>query len=217
MMTPQDRPAGPSPVRGEKDAPTPPLASSEQRESAGKPTAPRPARIATADLPIEELGRGHRVVGMSDHAEIRAALEAATPGPWAGATPADDATETAGEYLVNTLTDPSRHATYVHAVWSPDETDKRGSGPVIIAFTGDGPTSYENRELIANAPKWLAELLAENERLREACTDFENAYVGEHADRVAAMQEIERLQEDARSFAAALDDDCKPGELGATS
>jgi hypothetical protein len=46
----------------------------------------------------------------------------------------------------------------------------------------------------------IDDLRAEVARLRVACTEFEDAYVGEHEDRVAAEAEVERLREDAEQL-----------------
>lgn len=130
---------------------------------------------------------------MSDHAEIRAALEAATQGLWARWRDQDGQPHMHGLLMVGIADEVIPTGEALVNTREPD-----GPSPIAECYI------EEDADLIANAPAWLAELLVENERLREACTEFENAYVGERGDRVAAEQEIERLQEDARSFAAAL-------------
>jgi hypothetical protein len=46
----------------------------------------------------------------------------------------------------------------------------------------------------------IVESMQNEERLRVACTEFEDAYVGEHEDRVKAEAEVERLREDAEQL-----------------
>lgn len=76
------------------------------------------------------------------HAEIREALDAATPGPWAGEQ----------QECVELYGDP----------WAMQlDSDGDGERPFVFG-------SKHDAHLIANAPTWLAELLAENTRLREA-------------------------------------------------
>lgn len=91
--------------------------------------------------------------------EVREALAAASSAPWEGANPPDNCTETQAEYVRNTFRHPDAHASHCHTVWAPELSQERGR-PVIIGYTGDGPTSYANRELIAHAPEWLAALCA---------------------------------------------------------
>ena len=80
------------------------------------------------------------------HDEIRAALAAATPGPWQ-------------------VYESMQADTFVYGPRGILRDD-------IIA----GPTyNRENAHLIANAPTWLAELLAEVDRLREDARAFAEA------------------------------------------
>ena len=99
-----------------------------------------------------------------NHDEIRAALAAATPGPW-------DAKPLGSEgYAVTGAPDP-------------DAPGVRAKMRRRIARFGyqDWDTDRANAELIANAPTWLAELLAEVDRLT--------------ARAEAAEQAVERVRE----------------------
>lgn len=90
--------------------------------------------------------------------EIRAALAAATPGPW-------DAKPLGSEgYAVTGAPDP-------------DAPGVRAKMRRRIARFGyqDWDTDRANAELVAKAPTWLAELLAEVDRLREEARAFAEA------------------------------------------
>lgn len=94
-------------------------------------------------------------------AEIRARLEAATPGPWL----AEPQTwETVGA-----------HPWPTDAEWQADEqsaTDALYSGPDICTMEGWPPESRRaNAEFIAAAPSDIAALLAEVDRLRAVTAD----------------------------------------------
>lgn len=79
---------------------------------------------------------------MSRHDDIRAALAAATPWPW------------------------------VVYEGLAAETFVTGPGGLLKGGVVAGPTyNRENAHLIANAPAWLAELLAENEDMRAALVE----------------------------------------------
>lgn len=85
---------------------------------------------------------------MSSHDDIREALASATPGPW-------DAKPLGSEgYAVTGAPDPDAHGV-------------RAKMRRRIARFGyqDWDTDRANAELVANAPTWLAELLAEVDRL----------------------------------------------------
>ena len=86
---------------------------------------------------------------MSTHDNIRAALEAATPGPWW--------TES-NSYIVAEAVRPD-----------PMTGEPMQDRDLIARSNGT------DAHLIANAPAWLAELLAENERLREDARSFAEA------------------------------------------
>lgn len=91
-----------------------------------------------------------------NHDEIRAALAAATPGPWQ-------------------VYESMQADTFVYGPRGILRDD-------IIA----GPTyNRENAHLIANAPTWLAELLAEVDRLREE----------DQARAEAAEQAVQRVRD----------------------
>ena len=92
---------------------------------------------------------------MSSHDDIREALAAATPGPW-------DAKPLGSEgYAVTGAPDPDAHGV-------------RAKMRRRIARFGyqDWDTDRTNAELVANAPTWLAELLAEVDRLTRWKTEM---------------------------------------------
>jgi len=93
-------------------------------------------------------------------AEIREALDAATPGPWA-------------VFVGEGWTEEYPRNTYVQAVWN--EPDHRGSfGYRVARMAGVHGRTMADAHLIANAPEWLRFLLSqldrkdeENRRFRE--------------------------------------------------
>lgn len=90
---------------------------------------------------------------MSTHDEIRAALEAATPGPW------------------------ETYPAYGH-LGVGQFVDEPGNGPMLFIETGGVTYAHNDADahLIANAPAWLAELLAENECLKSQVTRLRNKH-----------------------------------------
>jgi len=86
-------------------------------------------------------------------AEIREALEKATPGPWA-------------VFVGEGWTEEYPRNTYVQAVWN--EPDHRGSfGYRVARMAGVHGKTMADAHLIANAPEWLRFLLDELERLEQ--------------------------------------------------
>lgn len=102
---------------------------------------------------------------MPEHLEqIRARLEAATPGPWRR-----------DEYYQNTVMQHVSAYAYALVKGLMDGPDK--AWPAVdhvavdgatICITGNGSTSRQNATFIAHAPADVAALLAEVARLREA-------------------------------------------------
>lgn len=100
---------------------------------------------------------------------IRAALEAATPGPW------------------------ETYPAYGH-LGVGQFVDEPGNGPMLFIETGGVTYAHNDADahLIANAPTWLAELLAENERLQEGARSFAAAlgYGDGHTEPSATLAEL---------------------------
>jgi hypothetical protein len=92
---------------------------------------------------------------------------------------ADFGTDDEEEATMSDTPDPARYMRYARAV-------TRDAG-AILTGTADA--------VLAVADEEQADLRAEVARLRVACTEFEDAYVGEHEDRVKAEEELERVRE----------------------
>ena len=116
--------------------------------------------------------------------EIRAALAAATPGPW-------DAKPLGSEgYAVTGAPDP-------------DAPGVRAKMRRRIARFGyqDWDTDRANAELVAKAPTWLAELLAEVDRLTSAVHMYADK-LAEHECEAAAVAELGVALEETANNAA---------------
>ena len=123
-----------------------------------------------------------------NHDEIRAALAAATPGPW-------DAKPLGSEgYAVTGAPDP-------------DALGVRAKMRRRIARFGyqDWDADRANAELVANAPTWLAELLAEVDRLTRWKAAHALRARAEAAEQ--AVQRVREFAEQGREFADRTMDD----------
>jgi len=107
------------------------------------------------------------------HEEIRAALAAATDGPWARWADMDGAAEMRGLLMVGIADEVIPAGEVLVDTREPD-----GSSPVAECYTA------EDAHLIANAPTWLADLLAEVS-LRQTLLQLR----GETIDALAARAE----------------------------
>lgn len=89
---------------------------------------------------------------MSKLAELKAALEAATPGPWI------------------TAADPSHYD-------SRSEIYRVEDGEFVAATGGKWDTLEANAHLIASAPEWLAKLIAVAEATEDAAFYLETGFM----------------------------------------
>ena len=120
-----------------------------------------------------------------NHDEIRAALAAATPGPWAWLYP-DQCCR--GGYCIKSEADLDTDDGVTHAV----------------------EALHADVVLIANTPTWLAELLAEVDRLTSAVQEYADTLAYHECESVRAEQAVERVREFAeqgREFADRTMDD----------
>lgn len=133
--------------------------------------------------------------------EIRAALAAATPGPWNAEPLGSEG------YVVTGAPDPDAHGV-------------RAKMRRRIARFGyqDWDTDRANAELVANAPTWLAELLAEVDSTRRELGDVHVSLYSEiamlTARAEAAEQAVQRVRE-LHTPEVAYDSehhDCEPSE-----
>lgn len=141
-----------------------------------------------------------------DLAALEALAEAATPTDWHAATPADDCPErTAAEYLAKTCANPDRHPTHLHAVWVPELSEGDGKPNLIIAFTGDGPTSQANAAYIAAAhPGTVLWLIREVKRLDREVRHLRPSERRAGAVSVQAQARAERAEATIERVRAAL-------------
>ena len=98
------------------------------------------------------------------HDDIRAALAAATPGPWARWTDQDGTPHMRGLIMVGVADEVIPAGEFMVTTREPD-----GASPVAECYVTD------DAELIAKAPTWLAELLAEVDRLAARAENTEAA------------------------------------------
>ena len=97
-------------------------------------------------------------------AEIRAALAAATPGPWARWTDQDGTPHMRGLIMVGVADEVIPAGEFMVTTREPD-----GASPVAECYVTD------DADLIANAPTYIAELLAEVDRLTARAEAAEQA------------------------------------------
>jgi hypothetical protein len=116
--------------------------------------------------------------------QAKAMLDAATPGIWEhGVAPGDKV-----DYLVGAVTgvDPD-----LHVVYQQVEPDRH----IVMAITGDGPTSNANAALIAAAPDLAATVVELHERL------------GSQTEQSSALQsEVDELRSRLASVEAERDE-----------
>lgn len=124
---------------------------------------------------------------MTGIAEIRAAIEAATPGPWGCFADSD----------------------HSRAWWVRVGSDRQ-------ATWLDHDNADADAHLIANAPTWLAELVGRVERSEQRAESFESQAVEEFVRAERTEVEVERLRGRLRAveryaaglhFAGRLDDE----------
>ena len=133
-------------------------------------------------------------------AETRRLLDAATQGPWEACTaPHPDDDKTPAEWLASCMTGEGE----LWCVTAPNTTDD-GYGYLVPAVTGDGPFSEAHAELIAAAPRLLANWLARNEQT-EAVEDDLGRIANENAALAGRlMAERDRLADENRALREAI-------------
>lgn len=143
---------------------------------------------------------------MSTHDEIRAALAKATPGPWARWRDQDGQPHMHGLLMVGIADEVIPTGEALVNTREPD-----GPSPIAECYI------EEDAHLIANAPAWLAELLAENEPI-ETCarcgkpaeglaTIDDRRYC--HGEEIPSCYDLAQERVGAEAYARMLDcEDC---------